>query len=99
MPNKDINQIAKNALLAIKEADMTLEINVAGLRKPIGEPYPSPSLLKQAFEMGIPICFGSDAHKPEQIGLFSQEVIDMAKSVGYTQCAIFRHRKREFVTF
>ena len=99
MPNKNINQIAKNALRAIKEADMTLEINVAGLRKPISEPYPSPSLLKQAYEMGIPICFGSDAHKPEQIGLFSQKVIDMAKSVGYTQCAIFRSRKRELVTF
>ncbi len=99
MPNKDINEIAKDALIAIKKADMTLEINVAGLRKPIGEPYPSPSLLQEAYDIGIPICFGSDAHKPEQIGLFSQEVIAMAKSVGYTQCAIFRHRKRELVPF
>jgi len=34
MPKKDINLIAKNALLAIKKADMTLELNVSGFRKP-----------------------------------------------------------------
>ena len=46
--NKQSIEIAKNALLAIKKADMTIELNVAGYRKPIGEAYPSLSLLKQA---------------------------------------------------
>jgi histidinol-phosphatase (PHP family) len=99
MPKKEINLIAKNALLAIKEADMVLEINMSGYRKPVAEAYPSPSLLKEAYLLGIPITFGSDAHKPEQVGLFGREVEELAKSVGYTQCAIFRNRKREFVNF
>ena len=99
MPKKEITDIAKNALKAIKKADMTLEINVSGYRKPIGEPYPSPSLLKEAFNLGIPICFGSDAHTPEQIGLFREEVQIMAKKAGYTKCAIYRNRKRELVNF
>ncbi|MBU1657483.1 histidinol-phosphatase [bacterium] len=99
MPKKNINLIAKEALLAIKNSDMVLEINVAGYRKPIGEAYPSFSLLKQAYELDIPITFGSDAHKPEQVGLFSDEALQMAKSVGYTQCAIYKKRKREFISF
>lgn len=99
MPNKNIEEIAKNALIAIKEADMALEINVAGYRKPIGEAYPSLSLLQEAYKLNIPICFGSDAHLPDQVGLFSDEVQQMAKSAGYTQCAIFRNRKRELIDF
>ena len=78
---------------------MVLEINMAGYRKPIAEPYPSLSLLKRSYELGIPITFASDAHKPEQVSLFSSEIEEMAKSVGYTQCAVFRNRKREFVNF
>ncbi|MCW8895640.1 MAG: histidinol-phosphatase [Sulfurimonas sp.] len=99
MPNRDINDIAKNALLAIKEADMTIEINVAGLRKPIGEIYPSTSLLVEAKKLDIPITFASDAHKPEQVGLFSDEVLAIAKSIGYSECALYRKRKREFISF
>ncbi len=99
MPNKDISIIAKDALSAIKEADMVLEINMAGYRKPIAESYPSLSLLQQAYALDIPITFGSDAHKPEQVSLFGEEVEAMAKSVGYTQCAIFHNRKRELINF
>jgi histidinol-phosphatase (PHP family) len=99
MPKKDINQIAKNALLAIKEADMSIEINVAGFRKPVGEAYPSLSLLKEAKKLDIAITFASDAHKPEQVGLFSDKVIDMAKNAGYNECVIYRKRKKELIKF
>ena len=99
MPNKNINEMAKGALEAIKEADMVLELNVAGYRKPIGEAYPSLSLLKQAYELGIPITFASDAHKPEQVSMFSDEIIKMARDVGYTECALFRNRNRELIKF
>ena len=99
MPKGNINEIAKNALIAIKNADMVLELNIAGFRKPVAEPYPSLSLLKQAYELGIPITFSSDAHKPEQVALFSDEIVRMAKEVGYTECAFFRKRKREFISF
>ena len=99
MPKRNIVDIAMPALKAIKEANMVLEINVAGYRKPCAEPYPSPSLLKAAFELNIPITFSSDAHKPEQVGLFRKEVEQLAKSIGYTECTLFRNRKREMVTF
>ncbi len=99
LPKKPVKDIAIKAMKAIKEADMTIELNSAGYRKPIAQPYPSASLLKLAFKLDIPITFGSDAHKPEQIGLFADEIKKLAKSVGYTKCATFRNRKRTMVNF
>jgi len=99
MPNKNIIEIAKDALLAIKKADMTIEINMAGYRKPVKEAYPSKELLQEAFKLEIPITFGSDAHTPEQVSLYEKEIVKLAKDVGYTQCAVFKNRKRELINF
>lgn len=99
MPKKDIVEIAKNALLAIKESDMTLEINAAGYRKPIGEAYPSLALLKEAKKLDIDITFASDAHNPEQVGLNSQKAVEMAKNAGYTECVLYRSRKKSYIKF
>ena len=99
MPKHDIKLIAANALKAIKNADMVLEINMSGLRKPINETYPSRELLEEAFALGIPITFGSDAHKPEQVGLFDEAIVDLAREIGYTKCAVFKKRERSFIEF
>ena len=99
MPKEDIAKISKNALLAIKESGMSIEINVAGFRKPIGEAYPSITLLQEAKKFAIPITFASDAHKPEQVGLYGDEVIKMAKTAGYKECAFYRKREIEFIKF
>ena len=99
LPKSDIVALATPALEAIKAADMVLEINVAGFRKPVGEAYPSKALLQKAYELGIAITFGSDAHEPAQVGLFREEAEALVKSVGYERCATFRNRKRELVKF
>jgi len=99
MPTQDINKIAHNALCAIKESGMVLELNVAGYRKPVAEAYPSKTLLSKAYELGIEITFSSDAHKPEQVGLYSDEVIKLAKDVGYTKCTYFKKRHKRELSF
>jgi histidinol-phosphatase (PHP family) len=97
MPKKDICKIAHRALVAIRNADMVLEVNVAGFRKPIKEAYPSKTLLQEAYRLGIPITFASDAHKPEQVSLFSDEITEFVKEIGYTRVATFKERSRIFV--
>ncbi len=99
MPKRDIKMIAKNALLAIKDTDMVLEINVAGYRKPVAEAYPSKELLEEAFKLEIPITFSSDAHKPEQVGLYNDAIIKLAHEIGYTKCAYFINKERKFLDF
>lgn len=97
MPKGNITDIARDALRAIKDADMSIEINVAGFRKPICEAYPSKELLKEIKKLNIPITFASDAHKPEQVGLFSDETMKMVKELGFSECVIYRNRKKEFI--
>ena len=78
---------------------MVLEVNTAGLRKPIGELYPSRELLEVAYEMDIPITFASDAHAIEQIGLGYDLATALAKDIGYTKAATFESRDRELIIF
>ncbi|MEA2110879.1 MAG: histidinol-phosphatase [Campylobacterota bacterium] len=99
LPKKNVSDIANQAIKAIKKADMVIEINVAGYRKPINEAYPSRELLEMAFDAKIPITFGSDAHSPEQVGLFRDEAEAFARSIGYKKSATFRNRKRELLNF
>jgi histidinol-phosphatase (PHP family) len=99
LPRKDIRLLAKDSLKAIRQSGMVLEVNTAGLRKPIGELYPSKQLLEEAYAMDIPITFGSDAHAVEQIGFKYEEAIAVAKSIGYTQAVTFKGREKELITF
>jgi histidinol-phosphatase (PHP family) len=98
-PTVDIKTVAKEAMEAIKKADMVLELNAAGLRKPVGEIYPSRPLLEMAAELDIPITFGSDAHSVEQVGFGYEEAVKAARDVGYGTCAVFKGRDRQLVTF
>ena len=99
LPTQDIRLLAHDALKEIKQANMSIELNVSGYRKPIAEAYPSPLLMEQIAEMEIPITFGSDAHNKEQVGLYSDEAEALARSVGYEKCALYRGRDREMIKF
>jgi len=99
MPKQDVRGLAKNALTAIKEANMVMEINTAGLRKPVGEMYPSRALLEEAYSLDIPITFSSDAHAVEQIGAGYELAITLAKDIGYTKAVTFQSRDKKLITF
>jgi len=99
LPTKDVRLLAQNALKAIKKSNMTIEINTAGLRKPIEEIYPSRPLMEEMFELDIPITFGSDAHKIEHIGHGYDEAILLAKEIGYTKIMTFKNRDKQLLNF
>ena len=53
----------------IRQADFTLDLNTAGLRKPLcGLSYPYPELLQLTQSLGIPLVYGSDAHLAKDVG-------------------------------
>ncbi len=97
LPKQNIKIITKNALKAIKKANMTIEINSAGLRKPIAEQYPSKELLEVIYELDIPITFGSDAHFIDQVGFKKDEILRLVKEVGFDKCVIYKHREKKLV--
>ena len=97
LPATDIRTLARPALEAIARSGMVLEINTAGLRKPVTEMYPSRALLEEAFALRIPITFGSDAHALEHVGAGGDLAISLAQSVGYTEAVTFRKRNKQMV--
>ncbi len=92
LPTKNIINLAHQTMQDIKASGMVLEINSAGLRKPIKEQYPSYELLELAFKLDIPITFGSDAHAIDQIGFEYEKVLALAKQIGYISCVTFKNR-------
>ena len=96
-PEEDITPLVAGAISAIKKADAAIEINTAGLRKPVGEIYPSDAILALCFNEGVPVTLGSDAHSPEEVGMGFEAGRAAARRAGYERLAVFAKRERDFV--
>ncbi len=94
IPSGNLDARIGDTLDAIKSASMALEINTAGLRKPIGEIYPSRHILEMVFDKHIEITIGSDAHDPSEVGHSFDKGIDMAKQVGFSSIVTFKKRRQ-----
>ncbi len=81
-------------LADMNASGLVVEINTAGLRKPVNEIYPSSRLLEMLFTADIPITFGSDAHEPVDVGRDLEKAREMAKKAGYRWCVGFERRRR-----
>jgi histidinol-phosphatase (PHP family) len=79
----------------IAKHKMALDFNTSGLRGELKAPHPPLEFLKAAFERGIPLVLGSDAHNPEDVGSHFTSAIEMAKQAGYTQMGAFKKRVLE----
>ncbi len=75
-------ELAQEALEALSYTGMALDFNTAGLRKPVGEIYPSLELTEKAAEMGIPFVLGSDAHAPAEVGFAFDEAVRVLEDSG-----------------
>jgi histidinol-phosphatase (PHP family) len=73
---------ALRALDTVASLGLSLDYNTAGLRKPVAEAYPSPSLLQAAAERGIPFVTGSDAHRPGEVGAGIPDAVAQIAAVG-----------------
>ena len=94
-PKKDIKDIAKNAIKAIKKANMSVEINTAGLRKPVKERYPNNELLEIILNEGIDLTLSSDAHSIEQVGFMINETLNELKKLGINELTIYKNRQKQ----
>ncbi len=98
-PAQDCTPLYEKFLTAAAKSGCAIELNTAGLRKDCKEIYPSRQILELAFQKGVPITFGSDAHAPGEVGMNFAEAISLARSVGYSKTCRFHRRQRESVQF
>ncbi|RDU71671.1 PHP domain-containing protein [Helicobacter aurati] len=86
----DILQLAK-------KQNVVIEVNAAGLRKPINEQYPSVQILSMIKELGLDITLSSDAHNISEIGFGYLECLQLIKDLGFKHLAVFRNKKKYLV--
>ncbi|HLV82035.1 MAG TPA: hypothetical protein VKT32_17225, partial [Chthonomonadaceae bacterium] len=79
---------AERALEAVRAAGAILDLNTAGWRKGLGEPYPAPWLVARAQAMGVPFCFGDDSHRPADVGAGLAEARDYLLRLGVSTIAV-----------
>jgi histidinol-phosphatase (PHP family) len=93
-PAQDCTPLYEKFLAAAAGAGCAIELNTAGLRKDCKEIYPSREILRLAFQKGVAITFGSDAHAPGEVGMNFAEAIQLARDAGYQESCRFVQRKR-----
>jgi histidinol-phosphatase (PHP family) len=93
-PEGDLRRFYERAMDGIAESDVAIELSTAGLRKPVGEVYPSRAFLEMCLEAGRPVALSSDAHLPQEVGYEYGRALELLDSVGVGEVAVFERRER-----
>jgi histidinol-phosphatase (PHP family) len=94
LPERDPRFYYEPAVEAIAESGIAVEVSTAGLRKPVGELYPSRAFAEMCVEAGAVFALSSDAHLPEHVGFRYEEATEFLDGLGVTEIAVFERRQR-----
>jgi len=93
-PDADVRHLYEACLDRVAAAGIAVEVSTAGLRKPVGEIYPSEDFLRLCLERDIAVTLGSDAHHPREVGEGFEEALRLLRRVGYKELAGFSGHMR-----
>ena len=93
-PKRDPRHYYEPAVEAIADSEIAVEVSTAGLRKPVGELYPSRAFAEMCVEAGAAFSLSSDAHAPDQVGYGYERAIEFMREVGIERVAVFERRER-----
>jgi histidinol-phosphatase (PHP family) len=96
VPAGDLRPYYEATIAALAKSGTAIEINTAGLRKPVGELYPAPEFLTMACEAGIGLTINSDAHKPTDVARDFDKARDLARACGFDRTLRFERRQKTF---
>ncbi len=96
-PGGDLARFYEPAVEAVARGGAAIEINTAGLRKPVGEIYPAPAFLDLCRAAGVPVVISSDAHEPAHVGHQFKRALALARATGHTHTVRFERRHRTIV--
>jgi histidinol-phosphatase (PHP family) len=94
LPDRDPRSFYEPVVEAIAESGIAVEISTAGLRKPIGELYPSRAFAEMCVEAGASFALSSDAHLPEQVGFEYDRALEFLDQIGVGEICVFEQRQR-----
>jgi len=79
----------RDFLAELVRCDVCLEVNTSGLTKEAFTLHPDPQILRWAYEMGVKLTLGSDAHRPEAVGQEFAKVVPMLHDLGFRKLHYF----------
>lgn len=91
-PTIDLARETGEALDAIAEAGIALELNTSGWSYPAAEQYPSAGLLREALRRNIPVIISADAHEPANLTRDFDRAVDLLRGLGFRQTVLFKKR-------
>jgi histidinol-phosphatase (PHP family) len=94
LPRRDVRFHYEPAIEAIADTGIAVEVSTAGLRKPVGELYPSDAFADMCVDAGAVFALSSDAHRPEHVGYGYDIALEAMEAWGVTQLAVFEGRER-----
>ncbi len=86
----------KKTLEQIAQTGVAIELNTSGLRKHPGEMYPCEDFLRFARTLEMPICLGSDAHRPTEVGADFDKALDLLGRMSYRREVVMKNGLRAF---
>jgi histidinol-phosphatase (PHP family) len=88
----------RRVLHALAERGKGLEVNTSYQRRGMGAPGPAVQVLRWFREEGGQIVtFGSDAHRPEDVGADFDHGLALVRQAGFERLATFRQRNVEWL--
>jgi histidinol-phosphatase (PHP family) len=94
MPQRDPRFHYEPFVEAVAEFGIAVEVSTAGLRKPVGEIYPSRALAEMLVQAGAEFALSSDAHTPDQVGHCYQQALEFLADLGVDRICVFEGRER-----
>ncbi len=96
-PDEPLLQHNRDEVISVLETakahDMVIELNTSGLRKQIGEIFPDPEMLPLIERIGLPVTLGSDAHEPQQVGYYFDQLKEQLNAFPKIEFADFSSEK------
>src|SRR4028118_39336 len=93
-PDRDITSLLEETADAVAESGVVVDVNAAGLRKPVGEIYPSRPFLEMFHRRGVPIVLSSDAHAPGEVAAGYDKSLKLAHDLGYREASTLQQHAR-----
>jgi histidinol-phosphatase (PHP family) len=94
LPQRDLRAFYEPAVEAIAASGIAVEVSTAGLRKPVGELYPSAAFAAMCVEAGAKFALSSDAHRPEEVGFGYDRALEFLTALGVGEICVFEGRQR-----
>lgn len=92
-PSQNFLPLVETIARSAANSGTAVEINTAGLRKPVHEMYPSPDIIEILRDTGTMITLGSDSHAPIEAGQDIDRACALLKDMRIRSVVAFKERE------